>query len=147
MNLSNVVAAAVSLLVSALLVIVIRPSPCPDAATIERLRAKVESAPQATLLEGKYLVIEDSGGHWVYEKTPDGWAVKIRGLGPEGLAAIWELQAKFNPYSIDSGSGMLINFPVYQYSTETGQFQVVHRFFRYHEDKLVEVQLVPAKPQ
>ena len=143
MNLSSVVAAAVGLLVGALLVIVIRPGTVPGPHRVD----VHESAPQTTLVDGKYLVIEDAGGHSVYEKTADGWIIKIRQQSPEGLAAIWALQAKFNPYSIDTGSGMLINVPSYAYSTESGQFQVVNKFFRYHEDKLVEVQLAPTKPQ
>lgn len=133
-----VAAAIIGLLVGAVLVILLRPAS--------------EPAPEpprgSELIDGKYLLVEESGGHWIYEKAKDGWEVRVKQLSPEGLQAIWGLQGQFLPYAIDSGSGVLINVPATQYSTETGTFQVIHRFYRYQEDKLVEVNLeATQRPQ
>lgn len=123
--------AVVGLLVGAVLMNVLRPP--------------VEPAPPSKLIDGRYLLVEGPDGHWIYEKGEKGLTVRAKELSPMGLAAIWGLQGKFVPASVNVGGETLVNIPATQYSTETGAFQVVHTFYRFVEDKLVEVKLEAAK--
>ena len=132
MKLSHIVIGAVALLVGAFLVVMIRPT--------------TQASPTAQLVDGKYLVVEGPDGHWVYEKTENGFVVRIKELSPSGLQAIWGLQSKYLPHAVDLGGGTsLVNVPATQYSTETGSFQVLHRFYRFLDDKLVEVKMEGLK--
>jgi hypothetical protein len=133
MNVSHILAAAVGLVVGALLIVVLRPAQGPS------------SPPE--LIGGKYLVIQKPDGHWVYEVGEQGLAVRVKELSPAGLESIWGLQGEFRPYSVEMGGATLLNVPATQYSTETGAFQVMHRFYRLAEEKLVEVKLEAAKAQ
>lgn len=129
MKASYLLAGAVGLVVGALLMAVLRPATEPG------------------LIDGKYLVVKEPDGHWVYEAGEQGLTVRVKQMSAAGLQAIWGLQGEFRPYSVEMGGATLLNVPVTQYSTESGAFQVVHRFYRLAEDKLVEVNLDSPKPQ
>lgn len=133
MNSSHLLVAVASLLAGAFLMVLARPAPA--------------IPPASELIGGKYLVVEGEDGHWIYEKGENGLTVRVKELSPEGLSSIWGLQGEFVPYSVELGGTTLLNIPATQYSTETGSFQVMHRFYRYVEDKLVEVKLEPMKPE
>jgi len=127
MKMNLVLAVVASLLAGAALMYLLRPAP--------------ESPSAAGQSDEKYVVVESEGGHWIYEKTEEGLVVRVKELGPDGLGAIWGLQAKFLPYTVDIGGTTFVNVPATAYSTETGAFQVIHRFYKHADDKLVEVQM------
>ena len=98
----------------------------------------------AGLVDGKYLVVQSSSGHWIYEAGPDGIKLLRKELSPEGFGAIWGLQSAYQPKSMVSGGEELVHLPNTAYSMDTGQFQVVHKFYRAKEGKLVEVPMGAA---
>jgi hypothetical protein len=127
MKASYLAAGAVGLVIGALLMVVLRPA--------------------TGLIDGKYLVVQEPDGHWVYEAGDEGLTVRVKQMSATGLQAIWGLQGQFKPYSVEMGGVTLLNVSDTAYSTESGTFQVMHRFYRLADDKLVEVKLEPLKPQ
>ncbi len=125
MQLRNLVFFGLGLVVGGVLVFVLRG--CPKA--------------PGNLVDGKYLVVECPSGHWVYEASATGLKLVAKELSPEGLTAIWELQGAYQPKSILSGTEEILHLPNTRYSTETGSFQVVHKFYRMKDDKLVEIHM------
>ena len=131
MKASQLIAVVAALLVGAFLMYMLRPAP--------------ETAAPSELVDGKYLVVEGTDGHWIYEKGDKGLTVRVKEMAPQGLGAIWGLQGKFLPYAVEVGGVSLVNVPATAYSTETGAFQVIHRFYKYEGDKLVEVSMEALK--
>jgi hypothetical protein len=129
MKASYLAAGAVGLVIGALLMAVLRPAKEPG------------------LIDGKYLVVQEPDGHWVYEAGEQGLTVRVKQMSATGLQAIWGLQGQFKPYSVEMGGVTLLNVSDTAYSTESGTFQVMHRFYRLAEEKLVEVKLEAAKAQ
>lgn len=125
----SVIALACGLLLGAGAFALLRPSPPP---------------PPAELIDGKHLVVRGEDGHWIYERTDSGFKVIVKELSPQGLRAIWELQRDYVPALLGSGAGELLSVPATQYSTETGQFRVVHHFYQLKDGKLVEVPMESA---
>jgi hypothetical protein len=123
----------VSVLAGAFLASQMQPAPAP-------------AEPASGLIDGKYIVVDNESGHWVYEVSDKGLTPRVKDMSPTGLASIWELQGKFVPYAVDVGGVALLNVPSTAYSTETGAFQVIHSFYKMDGDKLVEVEL-QARPR
>ncbi len=134
MKLDHLLALAIGLFVGGFLVVLLRPAPEP-------------TLPSEDLIDGRYLIVEGADGHWIYEKGENGLEVKIKELSPSGLQAIWGLQSKYLPHSVETSDGLLVNVPATRYSTETGTFQVVHKFYRHADSKLVEVEMEVLKPE
>jgi len=98
------------------------------------------------LLDGKYLVVQHDSGHWVYEKDDKGFRLVVKDMTPTGLKAIWDLQSAYLPQSIKVGSDTLVSAPVTGYSSDSGQFRVVNKFYRMSNDRLVEVPMEATSP-
>jgi hypothetical protein len=99
-------------------------------------------------VDGKYLIVQHESGHWVYERDDKGFHLVVKDMTPAGLKAIWDLQAAYLPQSVKVGSDTLLSAPATAYSSETGQFRVINKFYRLSNDRLIEVptEATPAPP-
>ena len=91
------------------------------------------------LVDGKYIVVENDYGNWVYERMGNGFQPVVKELTPLGLKSIWELQAEFKPMELHTAEGDLVSVPGTPYSTDTGSFSVVYRFYRLENGELIDV--------
>ena len=108
------------------------------------VRPATSSPGPGGLVDGKYLVVESEDGHWIYERTDQGFRVVTKEISPAGLSAIWALQGDYTPASLTVGGEELLSVPSTMYSTETRSFQVIHRFYRIVNGKLQEVPMEEA---
>ena len=100
-----------------------------------------------TLVDGKYVSFSNDYGNWVYERQADGsFKPVVKDMTPRGLRTIWELQAEFQPRSIQTEGGQILHIPGTAYSSGTGSFSVNHKFFSFKDGKLVEIQVESAPP-
>lgn len=106
---------------------------------LQFLRPASAAASNATLVGGRYLVVEGPDGHWIYEPTPGGLSVLAKEVSPAGLGAIWQVQGDYQPAALDLGEQHLLTVPNTMYSTVNGAFNVVHKFYRLAPEGLVEV--------
>jgi hypothetical protein len=111
--------------------------------------AAVAPAPAPTrdvdLVDGKYLVLRNDYGHWVYERVEGGgFKVVVKEMTPRGLETIWGLQSEHKPMAIATPKGEIVYVPFTRYSTETGSFSTDHKFFQMTDAGLVEVPLTLA---
>jgi hypothetical protein len=104
------------------------------------------TAAGSRLVDGRYLVVETDTGHWIYDMSGEQPKAALSEITPEGLSAIWKLQGDYLPASLSVGGEQLLSVPSTRYSTETRSFQVLHKFYRLQDQKLVEVPMesVPA---
>ena len=104
-------------------------------------------AAQETLIEGKYVSFSNDYGNWVYERQADGsFKAAVKEMTPRGLRTIWELQAEFQPRSLETAEGLILHIPGTAYSSKTGSFSVNHKFFALKDGKLVEIQVESLPP-
>ncbi len=60
-------------------------------------------AAQETLIDGKYITFSNDYGNWIYERQADGtFKPVVKEMTARGLRTIWELQAEFQPRSIQT---------------------------------------------
>ena len=104
-------------------------------------------AAQETLIDGKYITFSNDYGNWIYERQADGtFKPAVKEMTARGLRTIWELQAEFQPRSIQTEGGQILHIPGTAYSSGTGSFSVNHKFFSFKDGKLVEIQVESAPP-
>ena len=107
----------------------------------------VEKLNSRELIDGKYVNFSNDYGNWVYERQADGsFKPVVKDMTPRGLRTIWELQAEFQPRSIQTEGGQILHIPGTAYSSASGSFSVNHKFFNFKDGKLVEIQVEPLAP-
>ena len=72
----------------------------------------VEKLNSRELIDGKYVSFSNDYGNWVYERQADGsFKPVVKDMTPRGLRTIWELQAEFQPRSIETEGGQILHIP------------------------------------